>query len=243
MIAELDTTKRETEVDLLAAGLIHEMRQPLMGLKAGLLLAASELGEQATRLEAWQLLATQVKRLEDLFQTWNDLVARPDAPGVVFEIEPVVRSTLDLMGFRLKPLGEKFVFGADPGLPLAVAAPRALVHALTNLIANAMDALEEVGGGRLEVRLLAPAARGGKLEVRVSDEGPGVTPERATRIFEPGFTTKARTKGSGLGLHLARRLMRGCGGDVLVVPEGDPRRRHWARAELALVLPANWEEP
>jgi signal transduction histidine kinase len=243
MSPEPDMTRRDAEVDLLAAGLIHEMRQPLMGVKAGLLLAASELGERATGLEAWQLLASQVKRLEDLFLTWNDLLVRPDAPGVAFEIEPVVRSTLALMGFRLKPLGGGFVFGAEAGLPLALAAPRALVHALTNLVANALDALEETGAGRLEVRLLGPAAGQGTIEVRVSDDGSGLTAERAARAFEPGFTTKARAKGSGLGLHLARRLMRGCGGDVVVVPDGDPRRRAWARAELAVVMPAARGEP
>jgi C4-dicarboxylate-specific signal transduction histidine kinase len=243
MPAAPDKTAPKTEIDLLAAGLIHEMRQPLMGVKAGLLLAASELGEPATGLESWQLLASQVKRLEEIFQTWQELVTRPDAPSVPFAVEPVVQRTLDLMAFRLKALGPGYGFLSEAGLPLALATPRALVHALVNLLANALDALEEVGSRRLEVRLLAPASPGGPLEVRVSDEGPGIAAEWADRIFDAGFTTKSHTKGSGLGLHLARRLMRGCGGDVVLVPGSDARRRPWAGAELAVVLPSLADEP
>ena len=226
----------EPEVDLFAAALIHELRQPLMGVKAGLLLAGSELGSEATRLEAWQLLATQVERLEELFHTWHRLLARPDAPDVPFDVEPVVRSTLGLLSFRLKPLGARFSLQPGAGLPLALGARPALVHALTILVANALDALAEAAGGRLEVRLLPPVAAGAGLEVRVSDEGPGVAPALAERIFERGFTTKARDVGSGLGLYLARRLVRDCGGEVALVPEDDARRCPWARTELAITL-------
>jgi C4-dicarboxylate-specific signal transduction histidine kinase len=236
-------TPRDSEADLLAAGLIHELRQPLMGVKAGLLLAAAELGDRATRLESWELLSSQVRRIEELFQTWHALLVRPEGPGVAFAVEPVVTSTVELAGFRLRPLGAEFSVAADPALPAAAGSARALVHALGIVLANALDARAAVGRGRLAVRLLAPAPGGGALEVRVSDEGPGVPPQRAARLFERGFTTKPRAGGAGLGLHLARHLMRAAGGDVRLVPEDDARRCPWARAEFAIVLPVAEEAP
>ena len=93
------------------------------------------------------------------------------------------------------------------------------------------------------IRLLPPAGPGDGLEVRVSDGGTGIAPELEGRIFESGFTTKMRGKGSGLGLPIARRLMRGCGGDVVLVPVGAVGRSSWAGAELAVVVPVARFEP
>jgi signal transduction histidine kinase len=73
--------------------------------------------------------------------------------------------------------------------------------------------------------------------VRVSDGGVGIAPELRVRIFEPGFTTKARTRGTGLGLHVARRLMRRHGGEVLLVAPDDPERAPWAATEFSIHVP------
>ncbi len=221
------------EKDALTAALVHELRQPLTGVEAGLSLVAAELGERATGLDSWQLVVSQVQRLREILQTFCDLTARPGDTRMPFELAPVVRRALSLLDYRLRALGPRFSFDAGEGLPLAAGAARAVIHALVNLVANALDALEEAGGGRLEVRLLAPAAPAEPLEVRVSDEGRGFAPGAA--LFEAGFTTKAR--GNGLGLDLSRRLMRAWGGDVAVMPAGEARRRSWAGAEVAVLVP------
>jgi len=229
--------------DLLAAGLIHELRQPLTGAKAALALLSRELGAQATALEAFELLGGQVRRLEEILETFGGLLARPEARGVPFALEPVVRRTLDLLAFRLRPLGPRYAFAPAPELPLARGSPRAVVHALSNLVGNALDALEGSPAGRLEVRLLGPLAPGAPIELRVSDGGPGIPADLAPRIFEPGVTSKTGGRGSGLGLPLARRLMRGSGGEVVLVPPGEARRRSWAAAELAVTVPTAGEAP
>jgi len=82
--------------------------------------------------------------------------------------------------------------------PRGLGRPGALVHAATNLLANALEAVEERGDGtRVLVRVLRASAGG--LEVRVSDEGVGIAPEHRARVFEPGFTTKAGSGAAGSG--------------------------------------------
>jgi signal transduction histidine kinase len=96
---------------------------------------------------------------------------------------------------------------------------------------NALDAVEEAGGGRVAVRLL-----GSPAEIRISDEGAGISTQAAARLFQPRFTTKPEGKGSGLGLHIARQAMQRSGGDVRLVDAADPRRLPWARTEFSISL-------
>ena len=111
-----------------------------------------------------------------------------------------------LLAHRIRPLARRFGLAREEGERLGFGAPGALVHAATNVLANALDAIEGVAGEpRVQVRVV-PGPRGG-VEVRVSDQGIGVSEQDRVRLFVPRFTTKAPGRGSGLGLHLARQLM------------------------------------
>jgi signal transduction histidine kinase len=116
---------------------------------------------------------------------------------------------------------------------VAVGAAPLLVHAVTNLLANAIDAVEERGpNGRVEVRV-QPVP--GAVQVRVSDDGVGISDAVRPHLFQPRFTTKSPGKGTGLGLHLARTAMERCGGSLRLVEDGE--RASWARTEFAIDLP------
>lgn len=238
-----DSPPLASEADLLVPGLIHEMRHPLTGLKAGLQLIARTLGQRATSLDEWDLVTSQVRRLEEVLQAFQDLVEPERAAAIEFEVEPVVREALALLRFRSRRLGARFSVAVEHGLPAARGSPRALLHAVTNLAVNAFDAVDEAGRpGRVEVRLLRDPLRACP-QVRVADEGIGLTPEVALRLFEPRYTTKPPGKGTGLGLPIARRLMEASGGGVRLVEAGDPARRPWAAVELAIDLAPAGERP
>jgi two-component system C4-dicarboxylate transport sensor histidine kinase DctB len=233
------------EVGLLTPGLIHELRQPLFGIKAGLALVAASLGPQVTALEEWSMTADQIARLEEILSSWQQLFAPDEAPMAEFPAAPVVRRAAQLLRFRLRRLGDRFGVGADLPEAVAYGTPTHLLHALVNLLGNAIDAVDERGEGRVEVRIVAaPGARrgAGGCEVRVSDEGCGVPPDVRERIFEARFTTKG-DRGSGLGLHIARRAMQASGGDVSIVADGDPLRARWARTEFAVRFGRPGERP
>lgn len=234
-----DRGKSATEAmdaDLVAPSLLHELRQPLMGADA-----AATLLERALPLlaaaEDWQMLRGQLARLAEIVSGYEDLLRPGDGAAASFTVGPVVARAVDLLAHRVRPLGGRFVFAREDGDREGHGAPAALVHAATNLLANALDAVEGTGrAGRVAVRVLAGAQ--GAVEVRVSDEGVGIPPDLRARVFEPRFTTKPPGRGTGLGLHVARRLMNRYGGEVLLVPDEDPARLPWAITEFCVVVPA-----
>jgi signal transduction histidine kinase len=214
---------------LLEAELLHELRHPLLGIKAGLELLARQLGAQLTGLDDYRLVVAQVGRLDEVIRSWHELLASPRASPIA--VEAVVGRAVDLFGYRVRKLGPRFSY-----LPVAqhygYGAAQALLHAVGNIVVNALDAAEE-GDGRVLVRVLQA---GPHVEVRVSDEGRGIAPDDRRRVFEARYTTKQN--GSGLGLHIARTLMERAGGGVRLVDEQDPSRAAWARTEFSVFLPA-----
>jgi len=225
------------DAELFAPGLLHELRQPLMGADAAATLLERSLGASLTGAEDWRLLRGQLARLAEIVGGFEDLLRPAATPPAPFAVGPTVRRAVELLAHRLRPLGSRFALELGPGGLEGFGRPSALVHAATNLVANALDALDGAPGApRLEVRVLG--ARGdGSVEVRVSDEGAGVSPEARERIFEPRFTTKALS-GTGLGLYVARRLMAQNGGQVYLVSEEDPARVPWAVTEFCVTVPA-----
>jgi signal transduction histidine kinase len=218
----------------LAPALVHELRQPLMGIQAGLTLLARRLGPALSTLDDYRLVAGQVSRIEELLRGYEEFLRPERAVERPYPVVPVVARALDLLAWRLDPLGPRFEFAAGSPSLQGWGTASGLLHATTNLVVNAVDAVEEAGGAaRLAVRVLG-SPDGGPIEVRVSDEGPGVPEAVRTRLFEARFTTKAVGKGTGLGLHIARRLMSRSGGGVWLVDDADPARLPWARTEFRI---------
>jgi C4-dicarboxylate-specific signal transduction histidine kinase len=231
-LPELAERARLEEVELLGPGLIHEMRHPLVGIKAGLELISRRLGSDVTARDDWQMVAAQVVRLEELFRSYQQLFAPEPPAGSRFSVETIVQRAVDLVAWRVRQLGPRFEWVRGGSMHHAFGSTTALLHAAINLIVNAVDAVEEKGGARrVAVRVL-----GDPLEVRISDEGCGIAPEHVGRLFEARFTTKAPGRGTGLGLHIARQAMQRCGGNVRLVGPADSRRLPWAITEFAIEM-------
>jgi signal transduction histidine kinase len=223
------------DADLIVPSLLHELRQPLQGADA-----AAALLERAVRTlggsEEWQMLRVQLARLSEIVNGYEDLLRPGEAEPAAFDVAHVVSRAVELLAHRVRPMARRFRLAFQDGGCAGYGAPGALIHAATNLLANALDAIEGAkSDARVEVRVL-PVARG--VEVRVSDEGVGIPMELRAHIFEPRFTTKGAQRGSGLGLHVARRLMSRYGGEVSLVGEQDPARTPWAVTEFCILVPA-----
>ncbi|MGC4114570.1 MAG: response regulator [Myxococcales bacterium] len=235
-----DTTldlERLADDELLAPCLIHEIRHPLTGALAGLQFLEKSLLPTPEAREDYLLVRNQLARLEELLRSYQDFFQSAASDPHDFAVEPVVARASDLLGFRIRRCGPRFSIEAPKDLQ-AHATPHALLHALTNLLVNALDSLEEGGNaGRLLVRVLARPD--GRVQVRVSDEGKGITGDVLPKLFERGFTTKPPGKGTGLGLTVARRMIESCKGSVQVAGPTDPLRAPWARAEFVVDLPAS----
>jgi signal transduction histidine kinase len=222
------------EAEPLAPGLIHEMRHPLMGILAGLELLARRI-PSVSGTQEWQLLNEQAARMDELLRTYQDLFAGAPVKRIPFAVDDTVRRAVSLLSPRIRKLGARFSLEAGDVPAMALGAPPLLVHAVTNLLVNALDATEERGiPGRVQVRVVPGPSR---VQVRVSDEGIGIPEAVRPHLFKPRFTTKPEGKGTGLGLHLARTAMERSGGEVHLVDSSDRSRASWARTEFAISLP------
>src|SRR5262249_56769143 len=118
--------------------------------------------------EGFRLVTQQVARLEELFRTWQDVFTPQPPSPVPFAVEQVVQRSADLLAYRLRKLGGRFVFQPE-GPTYGYGRAQAVLHAVINLLVNAADAVEDAG--RVQVRVL-----GGEVgpEGRGSGDGAGV---------------------------------------------------------------------
>lgn len=235
-MTEPKTSKASGDKDgLLAAALIHEMRHPLMGAKAGLQLLALQLDPETQKLEDWHILSTQIARLEELFTAYAEILQPDRQQAIPLDVEGVLRRAIDLLHHRLRTLGGRFAFDLEPGLPLVIGTASALLHSTINLLQNAIDALPPKDPkGQIA---LAANRHGDVVEIRVSDSGAGVSDDIASRLFNPRVTSKPPGKGTGLGLYISSTMLRATGGELTLGARGDPKRRPWATTEFLVRLP------
>ena len=199
--------------------LAHEIKNPLAGIRGAAQLLSRKLDNGDRPLTT--LIADEVDRIAKLIDQMQSLGRRgvaPVAPCNLHEAVRRARAVIDAGG-DAPPIAEEF----DPSLPPVLGNADSLVQVLINLLVNARDASRSADAPRIAVRtrfasgLQLHPGRDGKavrlpIELRVSDNGPGVAPEMRDHLFEPFVTTKKT--GQGLGLALVRRLVRDMDGRI-----------------------------
>ena len=195
----------------LLAGVAHEVNNPLMAIAthAELRLADTDLSDES-RVEMQSILR-QARRASKLLRGLLRFVRAGEKRAAHVNLNDVVRSAIDLVSYRFT-VDEISIEGRlDPILPSVHGDANRLEQVLVNLLSNALDALRSVKPPR---RLVVDSfVESGRVCVAVTDNGPGVAPEIAERLFRPFATTKGR-RGTGLGLYISRQLVREAAGDL-----------------------------
>lgn len=178
----------------IAAEVLHELRQPLLGIKA----YAQMIGEEQGARASVNLLLAQVDRMEQIISDFTRLASDKPAPKERISLSHHVRQAERL--FRLNPESARVSLEIDCAPDLEIEGNGRLIEQLVlNLLNNARDAMS--GLGRLKV---VAARESGAPVLYVADWGPGIPAELREKIFEPYVTSKHR--GSGLGLAVCRRI-------------------------------------
>jgi len=147
------------------------------------------------------------ERISTLVQSMKSYSYMDRAAQQQVDIHDGIEDTLRLLDFKLKH-GIKVERRYAPDLPKIMAFGSELNQVWTNLIDNAIDALNEgTGDGKPPHISIRTCQKGNSLQVELSDNGPGIPPEIKNRILEPFFTTKPMGKGSGLGLDVVRQIV------------------------------------
>ncbi|MFC3531909.1 sensor histidine kinase [Vogesella facilis] len=210
--ARLANLNRLGTLGEMAAGIAHELNQPLTAILANVRAAERMLDdedERASVRQALQTSAAQARRAADIVGRLRAMVSQPGGGGVApLDPQPLLESLLRLRHDELA--GRRIALSWHNASPEArlQAEPVALEQILHNLVQNAAEALGN-RGGRIAVR---GEAQGAHYRLTVSDDGPGIAPEVLPRLFQPFFTT--RTGGMGLGLSLSETLAHGMHGQL-----------------------------
>ena len=136
-----------------------------------------------------------------------------DGDKQLLDIHTGIRNTLTMLDYKLKKGNIKFVENFDLNLPQVKAMAGELNQVWTNVIDNAIDAMEVNGGGTLEIETKQDRQF---VQITIKDNGPGIPEEMQSQIFDPFFTTKDMGKGTGLGLDVVTRIIRQHNGTVKV---------------------------
>jgi signal transduction histidine kinase len=192
--------EKQAAFGLLAAGIAHEVGNPLAAISSLVQLLDRRHTDEYTR-ERLGMVDEQLRRIQ---RTLRELVdfSRPAATEATrCDVHEVVEAALSIAKYYKRKKGKRIVTRFAEGLPRVTAVRDQLVQVFLNLILNAFDATEE--GGTIEITTeLTPA---GQIRIDVRDDGCGIPPAARSRIFHPYFTTK--DNGTGLGLFVCRRII------------------------------------
>ena len=222
-IAELSqrvaTVSKRAMLAEIVAEVAHALNNPLGALISSLRMLeriSVEVGdEDAARYErslhrCKQLSARLARVVEDLRVTCRE--GTTPTHGAACELSEQVHSAIAVVDHRVP---QRVHMDVDCG-PAHVAMPAdELHHAITNLIANALEAVGDAGTIRVRC-----GVEDGHAFVRVDDDGPGIAADIAEKIFEPFFSTKTKRRGTGVGLSMVRRMAMLYGGKVVADPHG-----------------------
>ena len=211
---ELAQANRLASLGTITAGLVHEINQPVATIRT--------LAENARHhLEAGRLdrvgagLDSAVEltaRIGAITQEMRQFARGGGGEVTSVSLDEVMAGALLLVGDRIRKLGVDLSL-AEHGQPAVLANRIRLEQVLVNVLQNALDALADRPDPRIEVTV---SRDGDRLNLTVADNGPGIAPELADRIFDPFVT--GRSGGLGLGLGIARDIMRELGGGLEPAP-------------------------
>ncbi|MEW6777348.1 MAG: HAMP domain-containing sensor histidine kinase [Bdellovibrionota bacterium] len=206
----------------LVAGAAHELNNPLGS--AGSLLEALEDDLRALKnsgvpeeirselADTIERIGTSVARAQDVVRQLIDLSRHSLAPKEPLDIEPVVRDVVQILRAQYPEKADGITLDCAAGLPKVQGGALQLSQAILNVADNAAQVISPSGG---KVHLSVKKNGAGVL-VACEDNGPGMTPEILSQIFQPFFSTKGKGKGTGLGLYLSHQVVGRLGGEIRV---------------------------
>jgi two-component system C4-dicarboxylate transport sensor histidine kinase DctB len=203
----------------IAAGVAHEINQPIAAIRTHADTASVYLERQDTdgANRALTRIGELTQRVGAITDELRAFSRKTRSGAVPVSVEAAIDGALLLVGARLRERGVTLQRGRVPaGLEVRAERNR-LEQVVLNLLQNAIEALEGVPSPVIDISV---TVRAGKVTVRISDNGPGVSPEVLDRLFTP-FTTDKRD-GMGLGLVISRDIVAGFGGELIhePTPEG-----------------------
>ncbi len=208
---QVQRTEKLAAVGRLAAGVAHEIRNPLSSIRGFAYLLGRGHGEKTPEREYADVMVREIDRINrvvtDLLNFSRPMTLEPEITMLPDLIDHVV----SLVSADAKKHGVEIQIDCEPGIPRTTLDPNQITQALLNLMLNAINAIER--GGAVDIRA-STVDEGAGVEIQVTDNGPGIDPDVQEKIFEPFYTTRER--GTGLGLAMVRKIAENHDGTINV---------------------------
>jgi nitrogen fixation/metabolism regulation signal transduction histidine kinase len=209
-ITALLQAQRDAAWGEVARRLAHEIKNPLTPIQ----LSAErmrrkyldEMSEEDAQIldRATHTIVQQVEAMKEMVNAFSDYARAPDMEIGRFDMDKLVHEVVDL--YRAQARGIEIVLTSDPTMPKIEADIGRVRQILHNLVRNAIEALENTAGGRVDVQVSVAEINGvDVLQILVEDNGPGFEEGAISQVFDPYVTTKP--KGTGLGLAIVKKLV------------------------------------
>ncbi|MBM4293831.1 MAG: PAS domain S-box protein, partial [Deltaproteobacteria bacterium] len=195
----------------LAAGVAHEINNPLAGVLIFAELLLRDLDSQAPGRQKVEEIITQTLRCQQIVTRLLEFSRQSLGEKTLCQVNQVITSCVELIGRQASFHNIDICLDLDPELPQIIGDPGQMQQVFTNLLLNSGDAMDHQGRITITSR---PASGGDGVVLAFSDTGPGIPPDLREKIFEPFFTTKAPGKGTGLGLSIVYGVIQRHGGVI-----------------------------
>ena len=212
---QLTRSERLASVGRLAAGVAHEINNPLTGVLTFAHMLLKNAPENSEEKEDIQTIVEATMRCRDVIRGLLDFSRQSQPHKEQSGLNYVVRRAINLTENHARINQVEISEQLSSGLPFLVIDPNQIEEVVVNVIVNAIDAMPT--GGRLTIRTDRVDGEDTRwVEIEVSDTGCGIEPENLEHIFDPFFTTKPAGTGTGLGLAVAYGIVTDHGGQINV---------------------------
>jgi signal transduction histidine kinase/pSer/pThr/pTyr-binding forkhead associated (FHA) protein len=198
------------------AALSHHIKNILQGIRGGgyLVDMGLENDDVAVVRKGWDIVSRNQEKISSLVMDMLSFSKDREPDLVSSDLSAVVADIVETMQQRATEVGATISWTPPARLPRLLFDPEALSRAILNVVTNAIDAVEDRTGGRIEITVDCDAAAE-LVRISVTDDGAGMSPETLAGIFNLFVSTKG-ARGTGLGLTVSRKILREHGGDILV---------------------------
>jgi two-component system NtrC family sensor kinase len=200
MQARVAQSERLASLGMLAAGVAHEVNNPLGGILALTALTVEDMRDNDPNRENLEEVIRQTERCRDIVKGLLEFSRQSKSNTELVDLNKVLEDTLSLVSKQALFFNINVVQDLAPELPGVIADGSQFQQVFMNILMNAVQAMDERGTITIVTR---HRRAGNAVEVAISDTGHGIPPEQIDRIFDPFFTTKASGRGTGLGLSIA----------------------------------------
>jgi len=218
---QLVHSTRLAEMGEMAAGIAHELNQPLTGIKnyaknASYMIEAGTGNIEEVK-DNLRLIAGQVDRASKIINQMREMARRSERQWALVDINGKLQETVEFVTPQLVLSGVETSFSLAESLPPVMGDGVRLEQVFLNLLTNARQAMEDTEDRRLEIRTRHDPGSPCPVVVEIADTGKGFPPAVAPKLFAPFFSTKQARQGTGLGLSISLSIVKDHGGTIEAV--------------------------